>query len=52
MWDAERTKAKGEIGTTPKCSVCGTLSVLDPCRSCASTEELALYPPEPDMADR
>lgn len=47
MWDANRQKQKGEISSVPACSTCGTASVLDPCRSCASTDQLALYPPDP-----
>lgn len=42
-WDAWRARQKGEHNATaPACSRCGALSVLDPCRSCAGTDELPL----------
>lgn len=46
-WDALRAKSKGEIGTLPHCSKCGTTSVLDPCRDCATPAQLAAYPEAP-----
>jgi hypothetical protein len=51
-WDALRAKQRGERrgDGVPTCSRCGAVSVLDPCRSCASTDELALYPEQPDPA--
>jgi hypothetical protein len=35
--------------TLPRCSKCHEVSVLDPCRDCATPEQLATYPvlPEP-----
>jgi hypothetical protein len=32
----------------PKCSRCQRVSVLDPCRTCATPDELAKYPELPD----
>lgn len=46
-WDALRSEQKGEIAPVPTCSTCGAKSVLDPCRSCAGTEPLALVQPAP-----
>lgn len=32
----------------PVCSKCRRISILSPCRACASPEQLKKYPPEPD----
>lgn len=37
-WDVNRQKKKGTPTSAPHCSLCGDLSVLDPCRSCAPIE--------------
>ena len=47
-WDQWRRDRKGKL---PTCSTCGATSVLDPCRSCAGTDELELYPAEPREAN-
>lgn len=49
-WDAWRNKRKGEAGRLPKCSKCGRPRVLNPCRDCATPEQLATYPAEPSEA--
>lgn len=46
-WDALRQKTKGEGTRAPVCSRCGAISVLDPCRQCATPTQLARYPEEP-----
>lgn len=46
-WDQWRRDQRGKVAELPKCSKCGATSVLDPCRSCSSTDELALLPPAP-----
>lgn len=45
--DALRQKQKGEGTRAPTCSKCGGISVLDPCRTCATPSQLAAYPPVP-----
>lgn len=42
-WDVNRQKKKGLGTAAPRCSECGRLSVLDPCRECAPDE------PEPEV---
>jgi recombinational DNA repair protein RecR len=46
-WDALRNKTKGEAGTIPTCSKCRKVSVLDPCRACATPTQAARYPEAP-----
>lgn len=46
-WDALRQKTKGEGTRAPTCTKCGQISVLDPCRTCATPAQLATYPEEP-----
>jgi hypothetical protein len=43
-----RTQAtKGDVAEIPKCIRCKRISVLSPCRKCASDKELAALPPLP-----
>jgi hypothetical protein len=46
-WDALRQKTKGTATPIPRCSKCKIISVLDPCRDCATPTQLERYPEAP-----
>jgi hypothetical protein len=47
-YECAQDRTASSVSKLPRCSTCSEVGVLDPCRNCATPEQLAVYPVLPE----